>query len=256
MKFSNTLRDDSYITFQLFDQFEELICAFSTRRGGHSEGIFSSLNMGNIKHDDPLIVKNNRKLFFNKLGIIEEAVALPDQVHSANIKIISTPGIVPKTDALVTMKKGLFLSIQTADCFPVFIYDPEKKIVGIIHAGWRGVVQNILRKTTDLIIQNFRVLSSDLYVAIGPGLQKECFEVRSDVYKQFPEEFLEIHQDTSKRHLNLSGYLKQQLISLDIPAEQIFVSPDCTKCNLERYYSYRRDGEKSGRMLGIIGLRA
>ncbi|MCK4754833.1 MAG: peptidoglycan editing factor PgeF [Calditrichia bacterium] len=250
------MRDDRYITFQPFDQFEELICAFSTRRGGHSEGIFSSLNMGNIKHDDPLIVKNNRKLFFNKLGIIEEAVALPDQVHSANIKIISTPGIVPKTDALVTIEKGLFLGIQTADCFPVFIYDPEKKIVAIIHAGWRGVVQNILRKTTDLMIKSFGLLSSDLYVAIGPGLQKECFEVRADVFKHFPEEFLDMHQDTSKRYLNLSGYRKHLIISLDIPEEQIYASPDCTKCNHVQYFSYRRDRKLSGRMLGIIGLRA
>ena len=250
------MRDDSYITFQLFDQFEELICAFSTRRGGHSKGMFASLNMGNIKRDDPLIVKNNRKLLYNKLGVFEENVAVPDQINSANVKTISTPGIVPKTDALVTSVSELFLGIQTADCFPVFIYDPEKKIVAIIHAGWRGVVQNILINALDLMFNKLLVSSSDLYVVIGPGLQKECFEVRFDVYKQFPEEFLDIHQDTFKRYLNLSGYLKQQLISLDIPAEQILVSQDCTKCNLERYYSYRRDGEKSGRMLGIIGIRA
>ncbi len=121
------MRDDRYITFQPFDQFEELICAFSTRRGGHSEGIFSSLNMGNIKHDDPLIVKNNRKLFFNKLGIIEETVALPDQVHSANIKIISTPGIVPKTDALVTIEKDCFLVFKQLIVFRFLFMTPKKK---------------------------------------------------------------------------------------------------------------------------------
>jgi YfiH family protein len=249
------MRDDSYITFQIFEQFEELICAFSTRHGGHSKGQFTSLNMGNIKNDDNVSVMKNRRLFFKKLGIAENTVVLPDQIHSTNLKIVSSAGIVPKTDALITSNKDLFLGVQTADCFPVFLYVPEKKIIGIVHAGWKGAVQNILTKTIDSLTKIHGVSSSDLYVAIGPGLQKECFEVRSDVFKQFPETFLGTHQDTTKRFLNLSGYLNQQLISKNIPSEQIYQTDDCTKCNYKRYYSYRRDGAKSGRMLGIIGVR-
>jgi len=249
------MSDDSYFTFQIFEQFKELVCVFSTRHGGYSKGNFSSLNMGNIKNDDRVTVINNRRLFFKKLGIEEDTVALPDQIHSVNIKRVSSPGSIPNTDALITSKTGLFLGIQTADCFPVFIYCPEKKITGIIHAGWKGAVQNIIKKTIDLLIKNLGVLPSDMVVAIGPGLQKGCFEVRSDVFDQFPEEFLENHKDTSKRYLNLSGYLKQQLFSLKIPTEQIQVNLDCTKCNPEKYFSYRRDGDKSGRMLGIIGVR-
>ena len=250
-----TMNDKSYITFQIFKQFEELVCAFSTRRGGYSKGKFSSLNMGNIKNDDQITVMNNRRLFFKALGIEEGTVALPDQIHSTNIRRVSSPGSIPNTDALVTSKSGLFLSIQTADCFPVFIYCPEKKITSIIHAGWKGAAQNIVKNSIELLIKNLGVLSTDLYVAIGPGLQKECFEVRSDVFEQFPAEFREIHEDSAKRFLNLSGFLKQQLISLKIPAEQIYFSMDCTKCNREKYYSYRRDGDNSGRMLGIIGIR-
>jgi len=247
--------DDSYITFQLFEQFKDLICAFSTRRGGYSTGIFSSLNMGNIKEDNMTTVMKNRRLFYNKLGIPENAVALPDQVHSTNVERVSSAGIIPKTDALVTSTKGLFLGVQTADCFPVFIYSPDKKIIGIVHAGWKGAIQNILIKTIESLIKNLVIVPSDLYVVIGPGLQMECFEVRSDVFKQFPETFLGTHPDTAKRFLDLSGFLNQQLISINIPAEQICQTHDCTKCNLEMYYSYRRNGEKSGRMLGIIGMR-
>ena len=251
----NIMKDESYITFQIFKQFHELVCAFSTRRGGFSKGNFSSLNMGNIKNDDRTVVMNNRRLFFKKLAIAENTVALPDQIHSANIKSVLSPGIFSNTDALVTSITGIFLGIQTADCFPVFIYCPKKKITGIIHAGWKGAVQNIVIKTVELLVKNFGVLASELFVAIGPGLQKECFEVRSDVFEIFPRKFLEYHEDPAKRFLNLSGYLKQQLISLEIPVDQIYVSMDCTKCNQKRYYSYRRDGERSGRMLGIIGLR-
>jgi len=249
------MRNDNYISFPLFDQFKELICAFSTRRGGYSKGFFSSLNMGNIKNDDPLIVRKNRNLFYSKLGIHKDVVVLPDQIHSANVKIISKSGVVPETDALISTERGLFLGIQTADCFPVFIYAPEKKAVGIVHSGWKGAVQNILTKTIEIMIENLGVLSSDIYIAIGPGLQKECFEVRSDVYNHFPGEYLEIHKDTSKRYLNLAGYLNQKLISINVPAKQIYLHNDCTKCNHEQYYSYRRDGDKSGRMLGIIGVR-
>jgi YfiH family protein len=249
------MQNDYYISFPLFDQFEELICAFSTRRGGYSKGSFSSLNMGNIKSDDPLLVMKNRNLFYNKLGILKQSVALPDQIHSANVKIISKSGMIPQTDALISNDRGLFLGIQTADCFPVFIYSPKKKTIGIVHAGWKGVVQDILMKTIDTMIENLGVFPSDLFIAVGPGLQKECFEVRSDVYKYFPEEYLEYHKDTSKRYLKLAGYLYNILISMNVPAKQIYISDDCTKCNHKQFFSYRRDGEKSGRMMGIIGIR-
>jgi YfiH family protein len=248
--------DKSLITFPIFDQFNELICAFSTRYGGHSEGIFSSLNMGNIKYDDPQIVKKNRNLFYNKLDLSEKSIALPVQVHSSNVKIISIPGTVPETDALITTEKGLFLSVLTADCLPVFIYAPSNQAVAVIHAGWRGVVQNILEHTLDFLGKHLGAFSHDLYVAIGPGLQKECFEVRSDVFEQFPEDFLDTHEDSSKRFLNLSGFVNQLLISQNVPAEHIYVNNDCTKCNHEHFFSYRRDGVKAGRMMGIIGIRS
>jgi YfiH family protein len=249
------MTDESYITFPIFDQFIELTCAFSTRCGGYSEGPFTSLNMGNIKFDDPILVGKNRSLFFEKVGITKEIVALPDQVHSATIRNISSAGIIPTTDALITTKKGLYIGVQTADCFPVFIYAPKIRSIAVIHAGWRGAVQNIVFKTLDLLIGQLGTNSTDLYVAIGPGLQSECFEVRSDVYQQFPANHLITHQDTTKRYLNLSGYLIQQIRSRNIPKNQIYADRNCTKCNQEQFFSFRRDGEKSGRMMGIIGMR-
>jgi YfiH family protein len=248
------MTDENYITFPIFDQFKELTCAFSTRRGGYSEGPFTSFNLGNIKFDDPKLVSKNRRLFYNKLEISERAIALPDQVHSATIKNITSAGIIPKTDALITTKKGIYIGVQTADCFPVFIYAPKIHAIAVIHAGWRGAVQNILIKTLDLLIKQPGADPSDFYVAIGPGLQSECFEVRSDVFQQFPEDYLISHQDTSKRYLNLSGYLIQQIQSRNIPINQIFADKNCTKCNQDQFYSFRRDGKKSGRMMGIIGI--
>ena len=108
----------------------------------------------------------------------------------------------------------------------------------------------------DILFEHHKARSSDLFVAIGPGLQRECFEVRSDVFNQFPKEFLDKHPDKSKRLLNLSAYVYQQIISKGVLAEHIHRNTDCTKCNQEKYYSYRRDGEKSGRMMGIIGINS
>jgi len=248
------MTDREYITFPIFDQFKELTCAFSTRLGGYSRDSFASLNMGNLKLDDPDLVYQNRRLFYTKLGIKESSVALPDQIHSDNIECIHTPGIFKETDALITSHAGLFLGVQTADCFPVFIYTPKIHTVVIIHAGWRGVVQDIVPKTVNIILSKAGSDPSDLFISIGPGLQKECFEVRSDVFSLFPENVLSVHPDPEKKYLDLSTYLVQQFLSFNIPTEQIFRMKDCTKCNQRQYYSYRRDGEKSGRMMGIIGI--
>ena len=247
--------NDSYQTFPIFDQFDEITCAFSSRRGGFSEGAFRSLNMGNMKFDDPATIYRNRSLFLENLDINQTAVAFPGQIHSATVKIISKAGEIPKTDSLITLEKDLFLGILTADCFPVFIYNPRLQLVAAIHAGWRGVLQNIITKTLDLIMKQPAAHASDIYAAIGPGLQKECFEVRSDVYNYFPDEYLDSHPDSSKRYLDMSAYIMHQLESMNIPNEQIFNSRNCTKCNYRDYFSHRRDGEKTGRMLGIIGMR-
>ena len=248
--------ENTYINFNIYKPFPELVCVFSTRLGGSSKGIFASQNMGNTRYDDITTVLKNRNNFYKRLNIEKKAVVLPGQYHSANVKMATSVEIVPKTDALYTQNTGLFLGVQTADCFPVFIYDIQRKAVSIIHAGWRGVVKGIISKTLNMMNQNLGTEFSNLHVAIGPGLQKECFEVRADVYKQFPKKYLGYHPENFKNNLDLSSYLVDELISLGVPAMQIEASNDCTKCRHDLYYSYRRDKEKSGRMMGIIGIRS
>jgi YfiH family protein len=246
---------DNFITFPLFDQFEELVCAFSIRKGGYSQGTFSSLNMGNTKFDDPLTVQKNRNLLYKALNIDSKDVVLPGQIHSATVRIISKPEAVPNTDALVSSEKGLYLGILTADCLPVFLYNQKQGTIAAIHAGWRGAVHNIVIKSVKSMLSQPDANPADLYCVIGPGLQHECFEVRSDVYDLIPDEFLNQHPDPNKRFLDLSGFIRYQMFSMKIPEQQIFASKDCTKCNSSDYYSHRRDGAKTGRMLGIIGMR-
>jgi YfiH family protein len=249
------MQDKIYITFNIFDRFEEIVCALSTRLGVKGKETHAGENKGStgLYGPHPRLIKHNH--FFDRLKISKEAIVYPTQIHSANIRYVSTPGIVPKTDALVTQTRGLFLSIQTADCFPVFLYAPKKNAVGIIHAGWRGAKKGIVSRTLHFMQRNMGVDLSDLHVAIGPGIQKECFEVQADVFEQFPEKYLIQHADSAKRYLDLCGFLKDELTTLCVPDHQIYVRNECTKCRNDFYYSYRFEGQKSGRMVGVIGIR-
>jgi len=197
------MADDSYITFELFKQFGEIICTFSTRRRGYSTGPFASQNMGNLQYDKPDLVKKNRLDYYKSLNIDPAEVVLPGQIHSATVTVVSSGGQAESSDALISNKSNLFLGIQTADCFPIFLYEPGNRIISIIHAGWRGAVMGIIPKTINLMIARFGINPFEIFAAIGPGLQKECFEVRKNVYHQFSETYWNAHPDKTKRYLDL-----------------------------------------------------
>ncbi len=246
----------SYTRFHIFNNFPNIICAFSTRTNDESSGHNSDQNASLKTGNDSRIEAESRKLIFKELGILTEQIAFSDQIHSRNVSVAEKPGIYPGSDALATNKENIFLVIQTADCFPIFIFDPHKHAVAAIHAGWRGVKSGIIQSVISKLKSSFDLMTADLFVAIGPGLQKECFEVRSDVSKYFPDIYLAAHPDPDKRYLDLSGYIMHMLIDFGIPVDQIQNQGDCTMCQTDLYYSYRRDKEKSGRMIGLIGMRS
>ena len=246
----------SYTGFHIFSNFSNIICAFSTRLGGKSSDYNPDQGTRLKTGDKRQILTESRRRFLKEFGILTEQVALTDQIHSRNVSIADKPGIYPHSDALATSKGNIFLVIQTADCFPIFIFDPQTQVVAAIHAGWRGVKSGILQTVIGKLRSRYDLRTANLLVAIGPGLQKECFEVRSDVSKYFPDNYLAIHPDPNKKYLDLSGYIINRMVDLGIPEYQIQNQGDCTKCRTDLYYSYRRDKEQSGRMIGLIGMRS
>ena len=144
----------SFITFQNFRDYPELTCVFSTRIGGLSVGKFSSLNLGLNTGDSPNLVRSNRRIFYNALQIPENRIAFQVQTHSANVQCVLKPGIYSDTDALICNTRNIFLAIQTADCFPVFLYSRADKIFAVIHVGWRGALLGILDNTLQIIKTN------------------------------------------------------------------------------------------------------
>ncbi len=240
--------------YTIFNGFPELVHGFSTRLGGVSRPPFETLNLGLHTVDDTQAVHENRRLFFNALGVDPQRVVFPQQIHSADIKIVGQPGAVAHCDALITNQPNVFLSIQTADCFPVFLYDPVQKVVAIIHSGWRGTAKNITGQTLRKMHAHFNVQAANILALIGPGVQKQCYQVDRSVVDFFAPEFYET--DTPHHFLlDLQGAIYHQLLNEGVPAEQIEMDRDCTHCRSDLYYSYRRDGKKSGRMMGIIGIK-
>ncbi|NOX88173.1 MAG: peptidoglycan editing factor PgeF [Calditrichaeota bacterium] len=240
--------------FDIFKPFPRIIHGFSTRKGGVSNPPFDQCNLGLRTGDLPSAVEQNRRLFFTELGVPQQQIVFPEQVHSDRIKIVDAPGIVPQCDALITARPGLFLSVQTADCFPVFIYDDQNEAAAIVHSGWRGSAKNIVGKTVSLLKTRFHSSPENLFVAVGPGVQKQCYQIDPETARYFPESFLS-PDGADHFKLNLQGVILRQLADEGIPEANIEYDSDCTHCNAELYYSYRRDGNKSGRMMGVIGIR-
>jgi YfiH family protein len=249
------MADASFLTFQIFKPYSELVCAFSTRKGGVSTGKFSSLNLGLSTGDSEEFVQQNRNLLYRKLKLQESNIVYPSQTHSANIRNVKKPGHYRDTDGLICSTRGILLTVQTADCFPVFIYAPQEGVVAILHVGWRGALLGIIERALSLINGELKIDPTNVKVAIGPGLGPECFEVKEDVYERFPDDFIIRHYNGIRKYLDLKDFIYNSLCRGNIPAVNIETYSICTKCNPDLFYSYRRDAKHSGRMMGIIGVK-
>jgi YfiH family protein len=208
----------------------------------------TSFNVG----DSARNVTGNRQWFLNALGVMPDRLAIPQQQHTAIVKKVSAEGTYEQCDALITNVSKVFLSVSVADCAPVFLFDRKKKVVGCVHAGWRGTEQRIVQKTLLQMQQDFGSAPVDIHAFIGPSAGQCCYEVGEEVARKFDVEF--VLRRSGKIYLDIKRANNEQLRVAGVPGLNIEVHVDCTICNLEFYHSYRRDREKSGRMMGIIGL--
>ncbi len=239
-----------------FDIFRDtpLVQAFSTRRGGVSNGPFSSLNLGRSTADDAHNVEHNRRLFFDELNVEAEQLVFPQQVHSAHAEIASTPGVVANCDALITATPGLYLTIQTADCFPVFLYEADKGVVALIHSGWRGTAASICSNTIAKMVEAFGCRPEKMLAAIGPGITQKNYQVDEKTAAQFSGDHL-LPDGPGHYRLDVRGAIVRQLVDAGLPLSRIEIDERCTFENKELFYSYRRDGQESGRMMGVLGMK-
>jgi hypothetical protein len=237
----------------LFDAFPELRFAMSTRIGGVSPaplGMNLSFNVG----DDPQNVMQNRSIFFGTVGILPDQVVYSGQIHSDIVQEAQGPGKLESCDALTTNRRDLYLAISVADCIPIFLYDPVAKCVAAVHSGWKGTEQQIVSKAVRAMSARYGTNARNIVGVIGPGAGVCCYEVGEEVARQFPEDVVD-RSDPAHPRLDLKRRNRELLIDMGVNAANIEMSPDCTITGKDRYHSFRRDGNLSGRMLGVIGLK-
>lgn len=237
----------------IFKQFPELTHGISTKLGGYDKPPFFN-NLSYVVGDDENNVKSNREKFFSSLEIDIKKLAIPKQIHSSNLQVIDKPGLYTETDALITNSKNVFLFVSIADCYPILVYDRKNQVVSAVHSGWRGTQKRILTHTINKMYDEFKSVSSDLFVFIGPGISKEHFEVGEEVANQFDDKYCE--RRNGKHFIDLRANLIDQLYDLKIPSHNIDIHPMCTYKEKDYLHSYRRDKDKSGRMFAVIGMKS
>lgn len=244
---------------------------FSTRIGGVGTAPYDNLNLALHVGDDPAAVVENRKIMCRALGADFERFVTAEQVHGVNIAVVeeehaglgavSYDTALPNTDGIVTNRPGLLLATFYADCVPIFILDPVKKVIGSVHAGWKGTVGRIgeaaVRKMKDV----FRCDPADLLVGIGPSIGPCCYEVDAPLIDKLSSEFSwwqDVITETKegRKFLDLWKTNFKVMTEAGVKTDNIDMAEICTCCNQEMLFSYRGSGGITGRMGAFIMLRS
>jgi hypothetical protein len=250
-------------------QYKQIVHFVTSRQGGTSQGLYSSFNLGFGVDDNPDSVSYNRKLLASSLELSLDQFVFPNQTHSDNIAIIRRKdcgrGVLNKhdaienTDALMTNQKGIYLTIQIADCLPILIYDPLKQVICAIHAGWRGTLSQIVLKSVEKMKQEFDCAPFDIIAGIGPSIGPCCYEIGNEVAKQFekqiPAESVVQYRKDKNPVLDLWQTNKNLLIKAGLNPEHIEISFTCTSCNHNKFYSSRYYKGNTGRFAAGIMIQ-
>jgi YfiH family protein len=251
--------------FENLSQIPGLKHFVTSRDGGISSPPYNSLNLGLHTADNPAHVLTNRKLLAEGTGIMPEKFLYASQVHSGDVKVIDQAtiesGILtynPRTDATVTALPGICLMVMVADCVPLLLFDPVKRVSAVIHAGWRGTVQHITSNTIRAMIQHFRCDPADIIAGIGPSIGPCCYEVgeetRSVVEQSFgtSDGFLVYHNRSKKPHFDLWFANRMQLTEQGVMTENIETAGLCTLCRQDIFFSSRASAGLTGRFAAGI----
>jgi len=233
---------------EIFSHIPQLVAGISTRHGGVSSQAYQSLNLGVHTDDDPSSISQNLSLFCSDLGISPESLARTYQVHGDQIWTTRDAGYVNGFDAIVSDSPGIFAGVGIADCCPILLADPIRQTAAAIHAGWKGTVQEIVRKTAEQLIASGSN-PADMLAYIGPCISLEHFEVGDEVAEQF--KFKE--KRGARWHVDLKATNAAQL--QDLGVSQIEISDYCTVENNDLFFSHRNEKGITGRMLAVIGFQ-
>lgn len=244
---------------------DAILAGFSTRNGGVSRAPYNSLNLG-LNTDDQLShVEGNRSTFARTFGLEPHQLLTVKQVHGNDLLLIdeSNPDLSHflsvEVDAIVTNQPGLMIGVLVADCFPLLLWHAEKRVIAAVHVGWRGAANGIIGKVIQTMVSQFGCAAAELEAAVGPGIGAHNYEVDRPVREAFRGGsgfWNEIAKEVRLGHwqLNLPLSCRLQLEQAGLPPQAIEIAEQCTCCQPELFFSYRRDAGLTGRQLGFIML--
>jgi len=244
------------VYYKVFKGYENVVAFTSTRQ------TFDTKNP-RFTGDSSEIFERNRILLAEKLMIKPDQLVFPRQTHTNCVaEITDIPeNEIKDTDALVTNKTGICICVQTADCVPILLFDPVNNVIAAIHAGWRGTVKKIAEIAVQKMVSQYNSSPVNIIAAIGPSISPEIYEVGDEVVeevkKSIPNAEILLHKkDSGKYHVNLWEADRQILLNIGLAKKNIEILGECSFVNSEKYFSARKDGMDTGRMVsGIMMLR-
>ena len=260
-----------WLSYPAFEKFPDIVQAFSTRLGGVSQGIYSSMNLSFTRGDDDAAVHENYRRFAAAVGFEAEDIVTSDQTHTANVSVITEedrgngitkPRQYTDVDGMITNVPGLVLATFYADCVPLYFVDPVHHAIGLSHSGWRGTVAKIGAVTVERMHEEYGTDPGDIYSAIGPSICQDCYEVSEDVTQEFRTAFgrkdwdvLFYRKENGKYQLNLWEANRIIMQEAGIREEHISMPGICTCCNPEFLFSHRASHGKRGNLGAFLGIR-
>lgn len=262
----------TYLSYEKFDEIPWLVHGFSTRLGGVSEGVCSSMNLSFSRGDKEEAVMENYRRIGKAMGFVPENVVTSDQTHTTNVSVVTSEDcgrgvIYPRefhdVDGLITDDPNVILATFYADCVPLYMVDIKKKVIGLSHSGWRGTVGKIGAVTIKKMVAQFGCDVSDIVVAIGPSICQACYEVSKDVIDEFKQVFAECHwsklfYQKSEEKYQLNLWEANKIIFMEAGIEETHISMPgiCTCCNPEFLFSHRASQGKRGNLAAFLGIKA
>lgn len=260
-----------YLTFPLLEQTGMVRHLFTTRMGGASKGIYSSMNLSYTRGDEKEAVDENYRRIAGVLGCSMEDIVCSDQTHTVNLRVVTRQdggkGVTRSKDyhdidGLMTDEPGLVLATFYADCVPLYFVDTKNKAVALAHSGWRGTVARMGRCVVEKMGEVYNTRPEDLVAAVGPSICQTCYEVSEDVAEAFVQEFKKPGQaeqileekGNGKYQLDLWRANEMILQEAGIPAAQIQVTDLCTCHNSDYLFSHRASHGKRGNLGAFLGI--
>ena len=256
----------------LYPMPDDKAIAFSTtRHGGCGSGAYGSFNCTPYTGDELSVVLANQEMLCRLVGITAEQLIVPYQTHSCNVLAIDEAfmqlsgdarhAMLQEKDAIVTDVPSVCICVSTADCVPVLLYDAAREVVAAVHAGWRGTVGKIASHTLQAMREKYGTQAADVHAIIGPCISLDAFEVGIEVYDAFAQVGFDMeqvacwHPEKEKYHIDLPAANRLQLLAEGVMPGNIHDSAICTYAEHYDFFSARRLGIRSGRVLNGIVLK-